>query len=352
MSQVDGPKAEDAVAGINTDPELAGESPTLALDEAAIIKSIVENHDEALSREQLLGEESVPEAKEAPANTGDAPKADAAVAAPTEDDTPAEEKPSFRNKKLQLLASKERELREREQALKERESSGTSEADFIRRLIENPTELLEKHGLTSDQAATVLWGKSLGDEAPEDFKRQADRLKSKNRVDILEAKLEQALQMAEQAQNTAATNARIEIYDDTLKRYARTDIPDDLHFLKVEAEQDAKAAYEAIAIHVSGQMYDGEGNLKPSSDWPSAAEAARAVNDAMKADWERFSPTAAAPTPRPESTTLATDSLSASDSLQPTRTPPSREDFSDEQWEKLAERTLRTAMRAEVERGG
>jgi hypothetical protein len=350
MSQADTSDTQNSVEGVTPDPDLAGDSPSLAIDESAIIKSIVEKHDEALSREQLLGKSGTPDTKEAPAEVGDESQE---AAEPTETEPPPEEKPSFRSRKLQMLASKERELREREKALKEKESGGMTEADFIRRLIEDPTALLEKHGLTSDQAATVLWGKSLGDEAPEDFKRQADRLKSKNRVDVLEAKLEQALQMAEQAQTTASINARVEIYDDSLKRFAKNEIPEDLHFLKVEAQHDTNAAYEAIALHVSGNMHDAEGNLLPSSDWPSPIEAARAVNEEMKAEWERFKPTtAAAPTPAPGEQYDSPDSLSVADSLQPKRTPPNREDFSDEDWEKVAERTLRQAMRAEIERGG
>lgn len=321
----------------------------LEFNEAEVISRIQAAHDEALARQELLGEEAPPKVEEPTADKTAETEPISEQAAAKEEAAKEDKGISLRAKKLQLLAKKEASLREREEALK---GQALTEEEVIRRLLQDPKALLSKYNQTPEQLATVLWGKALGEDAPAEFREKSEAIAEKARVDELQRQLEQAREEAKNASAIAAQTARVEIYDDSLKRFAQKGIGEDLHFLKTVAKDDWNEAYEAIATYVSGFMLDADGHITPSHEWPTVEEAARAVNDGLRKDWERFnrqeSTTATERSTQVESTTRQPlQALSGAEiQSRPVRQAEDRSGYSDDDWEALALRTLRGAMRS------
>jgi len=185
---------------------------------------------------------------------------------------------------LALLARREKELRE---------SRANLEAEINRRVTEQieayKNSLKKKATDTPGQfyreelgiekpedIATDLWYESLGDEAPESFRRKYEARKLQEKLQAMEQKLEDF----KREQATREIQAQRQAYVSGLQAQLNS-LPDSMPYLRVEYEADPVGTLDALCTAAANMM--GSGTI------PTAKEVAEALEEQIQLIAERYS---------------------------------------------------------------
>lgn len=278
-----------------------------ASDVDAIVAKWQGNADNPLFKE---GPATEPAVESAPAPEAPAP----AEAAP-------ESAPPLTSKQLSLLAEKEAELlvRRRELDAKERafqEQHSSLEA-LRARLREQPAAVLRELGMSDLGAlAGQLWAEELGDAAPPEFRQKVNERVQASKQKEVEQRIAELEKKAQQAASEAAFQAKVQYLDREINEFRR-EVPQDLKFLKRLATASPDEAYQQMTYVAAHAVNNGQ--------WPSAREIARALDDQLRAEWERLRPddlpAPTQPPATPEGQRKLTPTISSADTAEtPDRT--------------------------------
>lgn len=340
-------------AGLGTAAEGfdAGAQADAEVDETTRVEDIIGKFLEDVDGDDAEAAEEPVEAPEPEAEGEETPEEDAdesateepAEAAPAKEPAPA--KPAGdRARQIAVFAEKERELREREARLKEREQGAQSADDVLRQLARDPKGFMAKHKAqleavgVKDPAdlAALLYYSELGDDAPPEFRAKLAEQSTAARLEALE-KLDPK-QIAEQARAEAAMQVRTQMLDEELTDLAANLPAEQFPHLAKFASKNADEVYESLVEVAAGAIQAG--------NWPKARAIAQVVEDQLAELAGIFAPA----DPAASQTTQATEgdkrepakTLTDADTARRTSRPKKKkvEEMTDDEIEQYMEKLL------------
>lgn len=222
--------------------------------------------------------------------------APAPVPAPAVETPPAAEEPTLRARQLVALQKKEQELREWEERLKSTETKPAprtaSMDDFLEQFAIDPITALKGIGIDDTAgAATRILAMQLGDDAPPELRQQMALRKMEAELAAIKQRVSKRDEEVKDAPQKAVYAARVEATDRELRSFVSA-VPAELKFLTAAAQDNADEVYQGLCTIAASHIRAGK--------FPSAREAAQALEDALAADYSRLSK-AVTPAPAPAS---------------------------------------------------
>lgn len=182
---------------------------------------------------------------------------------------PQAETQELRSKQLAALARRDRELREREEALKSREAQTAppepQQATLDVTKIKDPLDL---------QAYAIHL--EFGDDAPQEIKDKVARLQYEQRLNTIESSPPSALPSEDDIRQRVQQETMVALKINEVHSTVDSGISSDYALLAAEAKEDPQAVKQEIAAYMD-TVFNSEGR------WCSVNEAVKAINDEMLA---------------------------------------------------------------------
>jgi hypothetical protein len=190
---------------------------------------------------------------------------------------------------LKQKTAQDKELRDLRKRIKEYDDAKPSEPDqqeqkFVAEFFRDPGAFLKRHGADSKAGALGkrLLAVALGDDAPEHFKEQVDRLSLEARLEALESGIREEDSSRVSTQTEAARHLKAEMLQSDLNELLEDvdGFVQSFPYTGVLASDNLEEARSALQIKAV--------ELVRSGKWPSAQRVAQELNKELERSVSRF----------------------------------------------------------------